>query len=200
MSLVNRIVKTLIIRYGIYANIFAEKNVSSCCICKSYSYFFSKNTCELDIILTRTVNILTTNKLVTLTMLWTTGPWYFSYLPWKHMGTHKKSLKLLQQEGVLISTCNMLSCRHKTNIYLYIPLIYSSNGHIQQFGQVLVYSAPEVIKFFSCSNQLSMKFSLLINLKLLTIPNSFLPNIAKHKNLSANKYENANYCWHFHIY
>ena len=36
--------------------------------------FFSKNTCELDIVLTRTVYILTTNELVKLTMLWTTGP------------------------------------------------------------------------------------------------------------------------------
>ena len=34
--------------------------MSSFCICKSYSHFFSKNTCELDIVLTRTVNILTT--------------------------------------------------------------------------------------------------------------------------------------------
>ena len=33
--------------------------------------FFSKNNCELDIVLTRTVNILTTNELVKLTMLWT---------------------------------------------------------------------------------------------------------------------------------
>ena len=31
-----------------------------------YSHFFSKNTCELDIVLTRTVNILTTNELVKL--------------------------------------------------------------------------------------------------------------------------------------
>ena len=42
-----RIVKTLIIKYGIYANIFAEKNVNSFCICKSFShFFFRKNTCE----------------------------------------------------------------------------------------------------------------------------------------------------------
>ena len=41
---------------------------------KSYSHFFSKNICETNIVLTRTVNILTTNKLVKLTMLWTTGP------------------------------------------------------------------------------------------------------------------------------
>ena len=48
--------------------------VSAQLICKSYSHFFSKNTSELDIVLTRTVNILTTNKLIKLTMLWTSGP------------------------------------------------------------------------------------------------------------------------------
>ena len=37
-------------------------------------FFFSKNTCELNIVLTRPVNILTTNELVKLTTLWTTGP------------------------------------------------------------------------------------------------------------------------------
>ena len=63
------IVKALIIKYGIYANIFCSKNVSSFPICKSYSHFFSKNTYELDIVLTRTVNVLTTNKLIKLTML-----------------------------------------------------------------------------------------------------------------------------------
>ena len=42
-----------------------------------------------------------------------------------------------------------------------------------------------------------MKFVLLSNLKLLSIANSFLLNIAEHENFSANKYENANYCWHF---
>ena len=55
-------------------------------------------------------------------------------------------------------------------------------------------------KLFSCSTQLSMKFVLLINLKILTFANSFLLNITEHENFSANKYENANYSWHFHIY
>ena len=60
-----------------YTQIFLlKKNVSSFCICKSYSHFFSKNTRELDIVLTRTVNILSTNKLVKLMMFWTIGPWY----------------------------------------------------------------------------------------------------------------------------
>ena len=48
------------------------------------------------------------------------------------------------------------------------------------------------IKLFSCSTQLSTKFFMLINLKLLTMPNYFLLNIAEHENFSANKYENAN--------
>ena len=34
-----------------------------------------------------------------------------------------------------------------------------------------------------------MKFVLLINLKLLTIANSFLLNIAEHENFSVDKYE-----------
>ena len=59
---------------------------------------------------------------------------------------------------------------------------------------------PEVIKLFSCSTQLSKKPVLLIILKLLTFANSLLLNIVVHEHFSANKFENANYCWHFHIY
>ena len=47
--------------------IFLLEKMSS--ICKSYSHFFSKNICELGIVLTRTLNILTTNQLVKLTTL-----------------------------------------------------------------------------------------------------------------------------------
>ena len=36
-----------------------------------------------------------------------------------------------------------------------------------------------------------MKFFILINLKQLTIANSFLLNIAERENFSANKYKNA---------
>ena len=57
------------------------------------------------------------------------------------------------------------------------------------------HSRPDVIKRFSCSTQLSRKLVLLIiNLKLLTIANSFLLNIAGHDFFfSVNKYENDNY-------
>ena len=44
-----------------YMLIFLLKNVSNFCIYKSYLHFFRKNTCELDIVFTREVNILTAN-------------------------------------------------------------------------------------------------------------------------------------------
>ena len=46
------------------------------------------------------------------------------------------------------------------------------------------------IIYFSCSAQLIMKVVLLINLKLLTLVNSFLLNIPKPENFSAKKYKN----------
>ena len=74
--------------------------MSSFCICKSYSHFFSKNTCELDILLTRAVNILTTNELVKLTMLWTTGPW--SLAVWDN-----KSWITTSSSGTVIKYCTL---------------------------------------------------------------------------------------------
>ena len=59
----------MIIKYGIYADIFAEKMCVVFALAKPTHIFFSKNTCELDNVLTRTVNILTTNKLIKLSML-----------------------------------------------------------------------------------------------------------------------------------
>ena len=44
----------------------------------------------------------------------------------------------------------------------------------------------------------SMKFSLLINMKMPTIVEN--ANYCEHVIFSDNKYENANYCWHFHFY
>ena len=69
VSLVKVSLKTLIVKYGIYANIVDEKNVSSLHLQKLLTFFSSKNTCELDSVLTRTANILTTNELVKLTTL-----------------------------------------------------------------------------------------------------------------------------------
>ena len=52
-----------------YANIFADKMWVAFAFAKATHIFFCKNTYKLDIILTRTLNILTTNELVKLTML-----------------------------------------------------------------------------------------------------------------------------------
>ena len=91
----------------------------------------------------------------------------------KSCGTHLKGA-----EGLLLST---------HNISLVKKLENSLPG-------------PKVIELFSCSTHLSMKFVLLIDLKLLTTANSFWLNIAEHEIFSANKCENANNSWHFHIY
>ena len=45
------------IKYGIYVNIFAEKMWEAFAFAKATHIFFSKNTCELDIVLTRTFYI-----------------------------------------------------------------------------------------------------------------------------------------------
>ena len=72
-----------------------------------------------------------------------------------------------------------------------LKTLFISDFYIKPAPIVSRHTGPEVIKL------LSMKFVLL---KLLTTANSFLLNIAEHEKISANKYENAKYCWHFHIY
>ena len=72
MSLVNVLFKIWSL-FIVLTLIFLPKNVK----CKA-TPIFSKNICELDILLTRTVNILTTNEHVKLMMFWTSGPWAFA--------------------------------------------------------------------------------------------------------------------------
>ena len=75
MSLVNVSLKIWSLNNGIYASIFCWKTVCSFCMwlafAKATHIFVSKNTCELDSVLTRTVNVFNTNELVKLTTLWT---------------------------------------------------------------------------------------------------------------------------------
>ena len=60
--------------WNIYrANIFAKKMWGAFAFAKA-THIFQQNTCELDV-LNRTINILTINELIKLTMLRTTGPW-----------------------------------------------------------------------------------------------------------------------------
>ena len=57
-----------------YAEIFCWKNVSSFCSAKATHIFSAKNIRILHIESAKTVNEMTLNGLVKLTMLWTTGP------------------------------------------------------------------------------------------------------------------------------
>ena len=64
----------MIIKYGTYERMLIFLLEKKWNAVASTLTFFSKNTCELDNVLTRTLNILTTKKPVKLTMLWTTRP------------------------------------------------------------------------------------------------------------------------------
>ena len=82
MSLVNVLLKLRSLNMDFTLIFLLKKHVCSSAFATAthiffffFFFFFSKNTSELDIVLTRTVNILTTNELVQLTMLYRTGPW-----------------------------------------------------------------------------------------------------------------------------
>ena len=100
-------------------------------ICKSYSHFFSKNTCELDIVLTRTLNILTTNNLVKLTMLWTTGPRDINYTELQlslYRGAGHPSCPLLPLPHPSAYSSWFLPCFNTRHITLH----FGSTGNVSQ--------------------------------------------------------------------
>ena len=61
-----------------YAEFFCWKNVSSFCTAKATHIFSAKNIRILYTESAKRVNKMILNELVKLTMLWTTGPWYFN--------------------------------------------------------------------------------------------------------------------------
>ena len=70
-------------------------------------------------------------------------------------------------------------------VNIFLPLV-SSVHHCDHLGDGArrgCKTDPEVIKHWPCSTQLSMKFVLLLNLKLLIIANTFLQNIAEHETI-----------------
>ena len=50
-----------------------------------------------------------------------------------------------------------------------IPILYRETKYVATLHLNFAQTGPEVIKIFSCSTQLSMKFFLLINIKMPTI-------------------------------
>ena len=72
---------------------------------------------------------------------------------------------------------------------------------LEQLAVGLSQSGPGGYKIFFMLNSAEDEISLANKSQIKqTIPNTFLLNIAEHENFSANKYENAYYYWHFHIY
>ena len=107
-------------------------------------------------------------------------------------------MKFLVKRGLSELPTQTLS---ETSHHASIKVMRHAGLHTAGGGASDCRSRPRGYKtFFSCSTQLCMKFFMLINIKQLTIANCFLLNTAEHENFSANNYENANYCWHFHIY
>ena len=83
---------------------------------------------------------------------------------------------------------------HNIRFHGEIRKISTFFGEKSAISVAMVLSGPKVIKHFSCSSHLSMKFVLLINLKLLTIANSYLLNITEHEICPANKSQIINNC------
>ena len=67
----------------IYWNLFADKMLVAFAVQKLLTFFSAKNIRILYIESAKTVNEMTLNKLVKLTMLWTTGLWWLHYNRWK---------------------------------------------------------------------------------------------------------------------
>ena len=87
----------------------------------------------------------------------------------------------LQQAILDSQVINVLSCslcnRYISGIMckIYLSWYYTNKYYSLQT------SSPEVIKLFSCSTQLSMKFVPLINLKSLKVANSFMLSSAEYE-------------------
>ena len=70
-------------------------------------------------------------------------------------------------------------------------------------GTILIYtvcSGPMVIKAFFMLNSAEYTIRPASKSQITNKCILFLRNIAEHDNFSANEYENAKYCWHFHIH
>ena len=95
--------------------------MSSFCSAKATHIFSAKNIRILYIESVKIVNEMTLNELVKLTMLWTTGPWYFSYFSSKNICCGY-SLEVPHWGTSNEYPQNTFSCRNKKK---YIPDTHS---------------------------------------------------------------------------
>ena len=71
---------------------------------------------------------------------------------------------------------------------------------IMEVSSFRIQPGPEVIKLFFMLNSAVHEICPAIKSQITNSCKCFLANITEHENFSANKYENANNCWHFHIF
>ena len=90
-----------------------------------------------------------------------------------------RSKKMYTPENPSFTYIGMFSWCNQEGLIIIIFFFYLSCVGLHNAGAVPLTTdpGPKVIKLFLCSTQLSMNFFLLINLKLLTIANSFVLNI-----------------------
>ena len=96
-----------------YTLIFFAENIWVVLTC------FQQKYCELDIILTRAVNILTTNELVKLTMLWTTR----RKRTFWHVQPTKTQISLLILADAQLDQC--LRCPYEETLHLWLCKMYT---------------------------------------------------------------------------
>ena len=90
--------------------------------------------------------------------------------------------------------------KEESEIVSHVRFLCRTEAELSMESFITSRPGPKVIKLFSCSTQLSIKFVLVINLKLRTVANSFFLNLAEHENFSAKNMKMPTICWHFHIY
>ena len=138
-------------------------------------------------------------------MLSTTGP--RSITCWWEYGRHSRPHVYMLitvfhvpcwAEHLIYSLCTahgliLLTSRHTTSKQCCISINVGMTLH--QY-----WSGPEVIKLFSCSTQLSMKFFLLINVKMPTIVGILTFISRENSILGSSESEKSWISWYFHTY
>ena len=90
--------------------------------------------------------------------------------------------------------CQILCSNNKENL---INLLSAESTQVNAWADhLLLYLKWQTLVTYVVQFDMSQHYLLMQAL----CSNTFLLSIAEHENLSANKYENANCCWHFHIY
>ena len=159
-----------------YAEIFCWKNVSSFCSAKATHIFSAKNIRILCIEPAKTVNEMTLNKLVKLTMLWTTGPWSYQHLIWDltdHIIYALKGMDTPSRENTLTWKFLPPFSLRVGGWGIHKGKVYSEKEHIFSFkNSPYFWKVSNSWEATSCMHKLSPFAKLWQSLKVYPIPYS----------------------------